>query len=239
MGAAGNLVKNIIQLSNQIWWPSDIDRKALIEQQYPDLLYTDKRTWTQLENVLHITVKNPFLVEFDPKNNRVYAKPAVFVNHSLFWNWPQNFDAIKNQFRFLFVMPMTSFGLEWQCRAAFEKVIDPNQDKFYDFCYNGTDKIQKINQFIEQNGLEAYQKQNVMNMREILWQQQQAVISKVDRDCIIALEDLLLCPVKKLVKIINKNLDIEFDHCQVSDVLTKWRQLHWPLDETYNWKYSL
>lgn len=239
MGAAGNLVKNIIQLSENIWWPKNTDRKALVDTQYPKLLATDRQTWTRLESVLHATVKNPFLVDFDAKNNCVYEKPAVFVNHSLFWNWPTDFDTTKNNFCFLFVMPLTRFGLEWQCRAAFEKVIDPNQDKFYDFCYDGADKQQKINEFIKQHGLQAYQKQNIINMREILWQQQQTVMSKVNRDSVIALEDLLLCPAKQVIEMLHKNIDIELDHCQVEDVLAKWRQLHWPLNQTYNWKYSV
>lgn len=237
MGAAGNLVQSILRLSNDVYWPNLDDRQQKIESQYPTHLKTDKKNWTDLEDCLDKTLYNPFLMDFDPRNDIAYEKPAVFVNHSLFWTLPDNFDEIRNRFDFVFVLPSTRFGLEWQCRAAFEKVISPHQNEYYDFCFFGRNQKDQIHQYIKEHGLDEYQRYNVLNMREIFYQQQCKILEKIGNDVVIFLEDLLLIPGEKIVQILNKNLKIKFDIEQVDSVLHKWRHLHWPITETFNWKY--
>lgn len=241
IGAAGNLVKNLITLSHKTFWPTSQNRLQMMREQYPIQLHRDKKNWVDIETRLHHTIKNPFLIEFDTDRDIKNDKPSVFLNHSLFWQRPDEFLTTLNQFNFVFVIPRTRFGLEWQCRSAFEKVLRPKKDHFYDFCFEGTNKQHLISNYINTHGYPAYEALNVANMREIFLAQQKQVTASVTDDnsaTIISLEDLLLSPASIIIENLNDKLHLELDIVEVDQILKSWRSLHWPLEDTFNWIYG-
>lgn len=241
MGAAGNLVKNLVLLSHKIFFPGDPDRARLIENQYPDSLLENKLDWVKIETRLNHMIQNPFLMDFKVDQVVDRDSPRVFLNHSLFWQWPSDLWDTLDQFNFIFVMPFTRFGLEWQCRAAFEKVLAPQKELLYDFCFEGSDKQHLILDYINTHGYAKYEAWNVFNMREIFLRQQQTLADTISGKPVmaIALEDLLLSPGAYLGKKLNDTFDLDLDIESVSNILKTWRDLHWPLESTFDWKYKL
>jgi hypothetical protein len=42
----------------------------------------------------------------------------------------------------------------------------------------------------------------------------------------------------RVVDTLRKRFNISIDFGQASQVLNTWRSRHWPLSETYDWKYA-
>jgi hypothetical protein len=242
MGALSNLIKNIVLLSDNIYWPTNVDRLELILNQYNVSLKQDKSSWVDLEAKLNSKLGNYFLMELNywSVKQHLPTQPCVFINHSLFWNMPSDFNKQLDHLNVLFVMPQTDFGIEWQTRAAFEKVVAPNFDQQYDFCFEPDKKEQKIKSYIADHGQENYFKFNVHNMRFIFKQQQQELIQNVDTHLtnFIWLEDIVLGSADLVSTKIEQAIDIKLDRKQVDQILRTWRSLHWRPEDTFDWPYA-
>jgi hypothetical protein len=243
MGAVSNLVKNIVLLSPDVDWPLSESRLDVVLRQYDPVLKHDRSTWTGLEVTLNQRLGNCFLMSFDwttAKHHLNRNQPAAFINHSLFWDIPQDFDQQLNFLDVVFIMPSTAWGLEWQTRAAAEKVLIPNLEKQYDFCFAPEEKSARIADYIARHGEENYIKFNVHSMRHVLKQQQQDLRQAMAHRpvTVIALEDIILGSAELIAATLGQALNIHLDQDQVSTVLDRWRALHWAPEHTFDWPYA-
>ena len=142
-------------------------------------------------------------------------------------------------------MPSSSWGLEWQCRAAFEKCLFVRKngliESMYDYSFDGEDKHTQIHLYIQQHGFDQYVKSNVENMREVIRQQQYETqkFALANNFEIIYLEDLLLLPPAQLHQMLEMIFKIGIPYDSLKQVLETWRNLHWQLHTTFNWPHSV
>lgn len=244
MGASANLIKNLLLLSDNIYFPFE-DRLSSILNQYPSEFLTNKYNWTNKERELNqLVFGTHFLMSLthDPHQIELnkLTQPVAFVNHSLFWEIPTKFKQMVSKFKFIVIMPSTNHGLEWQVRSAFEKVYLPNNSE-YDFCFSPETRQDAIKKYIQQHGKEQYDQFNVFNMRLIFKQQQESIRELCEQYNIdiFNLEDLIVGDIaqvgQRLEQIVNINLDIS----SVTKVIETWRSLHWEYNDTLNWTHSI
>ena len=89
IGAASNTVRNIMLLSNDVYWPFTDSRLGKILNQYPERLTTNRQEWVllegktgQYEKYYGVDISLELNWENYEKNIRLTDKPAVFINHS-------------------------------------------------------------------------------------------------------------------------------------------------------------
>jgi hypothetical protein len=246
MGAASNLIKNLVLLSPDVYWPTDVPRMELVMAQYNKNLKIDKTNWIDAELRLNNQLAhNCFLMEVDYFKNQqllTFPKPGVFINHSLFWDLPANLIEQQKYIQVIFVSPRTQFGLEWQMRAIYEKkCLIKNDTEFHDFCFAPEEKDKKVQQYIDQFGTEEYLRYNIWNARQILLDQQHIIFNyaTTNKLPVLYLEDLLLGSDQLLHKNLQDIFNINLPLNQVTTVLSTWRQLHWDVTQTFDWLYSI
>lgn len=240
IGAAANLIRNILLLSPDVHYPFDHSRLDRILNQYPDHLAIDKQQWIFIEAKFrffqHIyNVDLSFDLNWEHYQNTVKNadKPGVFINHSFVYDLDNFFVFLKNM-PTLIVMPITDFGLEWQVRAYCEK---KGVDIMHNFTFADNVAEQK-EQFIQQHGHEAWCIENIQNMKHIIKERRDSVVKSVDQDAILPLEWLIQGDDAQTLHKLTQRFDIDLDAQDAVTVLQTWRSRHWPLEETMNWKYA-
>jgi len=231
LGAAGNLVRNLLLLSNQTDWPLLSDRLGTILQQYRPA--DDLSQWLDTEHRLRYWDKfygvdlsdNINLLAFQQRNTK--SSPVVYINHSALYQIDV-FRLIKQQALTIYVAPTTEFGLRWQVRSYCEK---KTAEKLHNFTFE-TDIDAQREHYCLTHGADSYYKLNVLNFKEIIKHRQQE-FGIPD----ISLELLLTGNANVVTDTLYKCLGIKIDVEFAQQVLDKWRQCHWPIAETNNWKY--
>jgi hypothetical protein len=231
LGAAGNLVKNILLLSEEIHWPMPADRYDTIIAQYPTTLkFSD---WLETEYQLRFWNKYYGVdisddINIDKFNQRHRCdKSVVYLNHSAFYQ-KNELNSIEKDIEILYVAPVTEFGLLWQIRSYCEK---KTVEKLHNFTFD-SDVVQQKQIYCKEHGEESYYRLNVQNFKAIV-NQRQKEFRKPD----ITLEQLLSSSVEDTVFILSKKFNIAIDVNKADTVVQLWRNLHWPLEQTKNWKY--
>ena len=245
MGAASNIIKNILLLSSDVYWPNSVPRLDLVMKQYDKNFKTDKTQWIPSERLLNNQLANNcFLMEVDYfkfQSMLNFPKPGVFINHSLYWELPINFKQQQEYVDFLFVMPVTNFGLEWQMRAIYEKkCLVLNDNEFYDYCFAPEDRDKKVQEYINQFGKDEYFRYNVWNAKQIIAEQQNNTLAYIKQNKLplIYLEDIILGSAQSLCNQLETIFKINIPLDYVEIVLDEWKNLHWNVAQTFDWVYS-
>jgi len=240
IGAASNLVKNIILLSNDVYWPFAEPRLEKILKQYPERLKSNKQEWIFLESKIGnykeyygIDLSHELDWEQYEKNVRPADKPIVFINHSFVYDL-DNFYSFLRKMPSLIVMPITDFGLEWQIRAYCEK---KGVEIMHNFTFETDIEEQKTN-FIKTYGLGAWCKENIKNLKCIVENRRNHIVKNIDQNHIIPLEWLIEGNDTSVVGKLQNYFDVHIDKKEAFNVLQTWRGLHWPLNDTLNWEYA-
>jgi hypothetical protein len=240
IGAAANLVRNIMLLSKDVHWPYQANRLERLLKQYPDHLKTDKREWIFIEAPFRFfTPTYNADLSYDlnweeyEKNVQYKDKPAVFINHSFVFEFDK-FDVFLEKMPTLVVMPTTDLGLEWQIRAYCEK---KGVDIMHNFTFVDNIEEQKAD-YIKQYGQEAWNVENIKNMKSIIGERRDYVVKNYDNNLILPLEWLLMPEDLPVINKIREYFNIDIDTQEASTLLNTWRSRHWPVDQTYNWKYA-
>lgn len=228
-------------LSEDIDWPLVAPRLETILNQYPELLSDNKLEWIFIEVKLRFFQR---AYNVDPSHDLNWAsyennvktteKPAVFINHSFVWEL-DNFFKFAKHMPSIIVMPTTNLGLEWQVRAYCEK---KGIDIMHNFTFPDRIEEQKA-EYIAKHGIEAWHKENIVNMKMIIRDRRNHIINTVDPTMVLPLEWLISgTDDLRVVDQIRNRFNISIDFAQASKVLNTWRSRHWNLADTYNWKYA-
>jgi len=232
LGSAGNLVRNLLLLSDQFDWPLTTNRFSTINTQY--LPNTKLENWLVLEYRLRFWLQqygvdisdNINMLQF--KKRRRPAQPVVYLNHSAFYQQDE-YKQLKNEVATLYVAPVTELGLSWQIRSYCEK---KTVDKLHNFTFE-TEIDQQKQQYCIKHGIDAYYQLNIKNFKEIV-NQRQKEFGTPD----LTLELLLTGTASEITALLFQTAGIRIDVSQASQVLNSWKQLHWPLEQTTAWKYN-
>lgn len=231
LGAAGNLVRNLLLLSNQIEWPMHSSRFDTIFKQYSQDTKLEK--WLEVEARLRfwqqyygVDISNDINID-KFKDRKQKTKPVVYLNHSAFYQH-QQFNQLKNIVDILFVAPTTEFGIQWQVRSYCEK---KTIEKMHNFTFQDNVEQQRRD-YCDQHGVDAYDRLNITNFKEILCQRQ-TDFGIPD----LRLEQLLCDSAESIVASLNLKLNINVDVEQAEQIILAWRNLHWPIEQTTQWKY--
>lgn len=133
------------------------------------------------------------------------------------------------------IAPQTDFGVQWQIRAYCEKL---GAEKMHNFTFPDSVEQQK-QQYIQLHGQDEWVRLNLTNMRCMLtdrskeWQQW----AKEKNIPILSLEQVL-DPTADWLDQINKMFDINVQYEEFKSLYKSWINLHWPIDQTLNWKHS-
>lgn len=231
LGAAGNLVRNLLLLSHQTDWPLQTNRFETVSKQY--LKNTRFDQWLAVEARLRfwqqhydVDISNDINVE-KFKNRKQKSWPVVYLNHSAFYQSEQ-YNQLKHLVDILYVAPTTEAGLQWQVRSYCEK---KTVEKMHNFTFQ--DNIdQQRNDYCLQHGNDAYHRLNITNFKEIIWQRQRS-FGIPD----VSLEQILYDSPQAIKNCLYSKLNIDIEVEQIRQIIIAWRELHWPIEQTAQWKY--
>ena len=232
LGAAGNLVRNLLLLGNTDW-PYETNRLARVLKQYPAGL--ELKNWLQQEYQLRSWTTNYGLDLSDNLDSDKFCQlpatnlPRVWLNHSAFWQAEQ-LTWFAEHCNIVFVAPTTLAGLEWQIRSYVCKKTVP---LLHDFCFM-ENRDQQRQQYIETYGKKTYYALNITNMKHIINQRQQLFLRKLSDKC-ITLELLVSGSSEKIHTEIKKITNLNISTEKINQVVTAWRKLHWI--DTIDWEY--
>ena len=240
LGAAGNLVKNIVVQSTQVDFPYHEDRLRTVLRQYPTSLRNDKTAWLEFEYRLRNWKKFYGIDLSDHLDWKQYlaihrdrSLPAVFLNHSAFYQISEFLEFYRNLSTIL-VIATNDWQLKWQVRAYVEKI---GVENLHDFSF-AFDKAKQIKKFIEDHGKEEYYRSNIVNMFEIMKERSIEITKYVDPSRILPLEWLIFPGHDDLLlQHIEKCFDINLPIDQANTILATWRKLHWDPEDTLDWKW--
>jgi hypothetical protein len=231
LGAAGNLVRNLLLLSEQTDWPLSTNRFVAIANQYKP--NNNLSQWLTTEYQLRfwnkhygVDISNDINLSTFVKRN-LASNPVVYLNHSAFYQHTE-YQQLKEFANIVYVAPTTEFGLKWQIRSYCEK---KTVELLHNFTFDSDINNQRT-QYCHEHGVDAYHRLNIKNFTEIVKQRQQD-LGKPD----VPLELLLFGNIEQVVDILFTRLNIVVDLALAKQILTKWQECHWPLAETDNWKY--
>jgi hypothetical protein len=236
LGAAGNLIKNLVLLSDDIHWPLTDDRYQTILNQYISL--NNFSEWLTVEYRLRFWKKEYGIdlsdnLDFEQyKNINKCSLPIVFLNHSAFFQLTE-FNKFIPCIDIVYIAPVSKFGVDWQVRSYCEKKTVP---LLHDFSYE-TNRIEQITHYKNTNGTESYYRMNIANMKDILAIRQKMFKAHVSDNCFIPLEELIQGPIDNIINVLSTSFNITLPVHQVIEVVDAWRHLHWPPEKTSEWKY--
>lgn len=236
LGAASNLVRNILLLSNKTDWPLLTSRSDTISNQY---LSSNFHNWLSVEYKLRfwnihygIDLSNNLNWQQYSNTNLLRSESIVFINHSAVWQH-EEYKKFKNNLKILYVAPETEFGVKWQVRSYVEKKTPA---LLHNFSFNNDVDFQK-NTFIKNNGIENYFRLNICNMFNIIKQRQQEFKCALDNELFLPLETIINGSPKIVVDFLKKIVSDDLDEEQAINTIESWRNLHWQVNETHRWKY--
>lgn len=251
LGAAKNFVKNLMLLSpdahvmNNV---SDCNRLHYFAKEiYPACLGTKLTSWFDHEYKLR-KYRTEYGFDFtedsywgqpmdeilsDRAKNILQDKKIIFTVH--------DFEIIKKiktthpTIKVLYICPNTVLGTMWQIRAYSEKRGYETQHNFT-FSENVEENKKE---YIANFGIDAYIKENLTNMTEIIDSRQQqwkqwAMCNDVE---LVDLEDVLLNNIQ-YIQNINKKFGLNINVDQATSLFILWQNLHWPLTDTLDWRYK-
>ena len=238
LGAGTNLVKNILLLNEEVDWPNvptDNRLNFLKETAYPLHLKDNLTTWTSFEYKFRnfkgcygVDVSDNYadlntqLVAEKSQNNKI-----IFVCH-----WPEYAVRLKNIYpsiKLVSLYPETNFELLWQIKTYIDKV---SIEKLQNFSFGENIESQKA-QYINTFGEDEYYKFNVLNMIEIL-NKRKDLYKNIDG---YAIQINSLLAEDAWIDDIGKFLNIKINKSNSLDLLNRWRSLHRPIEEIYNFKW--
>jgi hypothetical protein len=233
LGAAGNLLRNLLLLGNTDW-PLSTDKIKTILNQYPVNLQL--KNWLQVEYKLRFWSRYYGLDlsdQLDFKNYQTLPPtlyPRVWLNHSAFWEKDQ-IKSFLHKCCVVYVAPSTSRGLEWQIRSY---VTKKTKELLHDFCFTDNREIQ-IKKYIKDYGIDAYYLYNIENMKCIIEKRQIDMKKIISSTQCIDLETLLFGKSDEIRDMIQQATELSIPTEQIEKVVSAWRKLHW--DDTTTWEY--
>ena len=225
LGAGANLIKNTLFLSPDVDFPMPVDERLnyIKNNIYPSLLKNNLSEWITYEYKLrtwqqwyNVDVSDYFS---DISTAKVIVKSQnykiVFITH-----WPDIANKLKTKYPGIKLVITSSNNkeqLQWQVDTYISKI---GIDNLQNFSFP-TDIEKNKQQYIDQHGIDAYHKFNILNMTEILERRiieyknlpghHISVGDLGSGNWIVALQNYL-------------NITLNIESCQ--DLIETWKKLH-------------
>jgi hypothetical protein len=238
LGAAKNILKNIVLLSPQVHFPVNA----------PDRLeYFQNRIYVQQ------SINDWFRYEYHLKDYEKFGMPLILgdVDVDSILQLPpavQTLLATKNYAldlfnkeranqvvelpwcRFLMIYPQTEQALRWQVRAYTTKK-KPEQLHNFTYCDQSL-----IDQHQVQYGMQSWIKVNTYNfycnVRDYAQQLKTQSWPSVPLEWILYSKHW-----DQLIDFLITHFEVEIDHARALQLLQCWTNLHWPVDTTDLWEH--
>ncbi len=239
LGAAKNIIKNILLLSPDVYFPFDItDRlRFLLEKIYnPRPLDTWFDAEYRLKNYPDFGIK---FVQGDVNVDDIINLPEsmriqlIKTNFALdLYNRDQVDRVIHLPWvRFVCVYPGTDLGVRWQVRAYVSK---KSENSMHNFTYEDPKDIERHK---KQWGHDSWSKVNLYNFYQAVL----AHRTKLQQCAWPSIElEQILYPDRweDLIESLMQHFAIPLDRDQCLRLLQAWSDLHWPLTETRQWHHD-
>jgi hypothetical protein len=238
LGAAKNILKNIVMLSDDVYFPHTC---------------FDRLQWMR-ENVYPpIAMDNWFKFEYSLKDYEKFGINMILGDASV-----DNIIHLSNDMRellnksnyaidlfnkdraievtqlphteFIIVHPTTHSGVMWQIRAYATKIMPENM---HNFTYMDVNNIKK---HIDVYGMHSWIKVNLYNFYQNVVRYIQQ-LNTTDL-CHIPLEWILnQNDWGKVIQMLEFKFSISINHQKAFDLLDIWTNLHWKHTDTHNWEH--
>lgn len=246
-GSTVNFIRNLITLDDSVHWPHvELPKLEYISKTaYPKTLKNNLHGWMgkeyQLRNwerVYGIDVSNDSTDEYKTVITE-QVKSWLKTHHVTFMvHWLNVARSILHETpdaRVITISPDTTLGFQWQIRAFIEKC---GIDHVPNYTFKNDIEHEK-QQFIKDNGIDVYRKTNAENMYHIIQSRiGQYKFFGQSFGLALNLEELFTeSAFKKLVEKINNHCGININIVDAIQLRESWWRLHWPLEETGDYKW--
>jgi hypothetical protein len=241
VGAAKNLIKNVISLHKDVFFPFDKNNRL---EFYKKKLYSDSISigdgkWTireqQTKKYFAFGIDDSYNINDSILENQKFLETLNEKNIVIETNVKETLlNFLKYDFAVgLAIAPKSSFAAHWQVRAYVTKIGDTNLQNFTLESNNQND----IKEYINKIGMENWTKENITNFYEVIYNDRnwsrEAGLNTIDLDYIInpIYWEELISKLKDITK-------IDLDQDQSIELIKAWHDMHWKLEDTKNWKYG-
>lgn len=228
LGAGSNFVKNVLLLSPEVDFPQNtlLSRlEFIIETVYPDMLQNCASEWITHEYKLRkwqqwygVDIADEYRDINTPQVKKVSeTSKIVFLCHN-----PNIVEQLKRHYPDIVVVSLyaaTEQAVAWQLSQYISKL---GIDRMHNFSFEHDTNTQK-QQYIQQHGLEQYQKFNALNAYEIMLARK----DNYNRDdyITICIEDL---QTNSWIPKVAKQVGITIDMQQAYILTQRWKELNPP-----------
>ena len=239
LGAAKNIIKNILLLSPEVYFPFDTnDRLGFMLRE----IYNPRPLDSWFDAEYRLKNYPDFGINFvlgDADVDNIVNLPTAMrtqlikTNFALdLYNREQAERVIHLPWvRFVCIYPRTDLGLRWQVRAYVSK---KSEKLMHNFTYQDPADIEKHK---AQWGQESWTKVNIYNFYQAVSEYR----DKLEQRAWPSIElEQILYPERweDLVESLTQYFAVPLDRDQCLRLLQAWSNLHWPLIETRQWQHD-
>lgn len=240
IGAAKNIAKNICLLDESILFPVNLREHSRLDFLLKFLYPTDYKDWFDCEYRLkdyqaygiHMDLgdpRTPGLIPLNLKLQKILEKQHFILDlmdHTTAVELSQ-----CTYTNVLAIAPETIHGLNWQIRAYSMKY---GIERMFNFTFRDSDSIEK---FKNKFGVDTWIDVNLCNFYDKVRERRR--ILKRSGLPIMPLE-LIIWPERwpELLDFLENTFHLTIPKDQAYILLKQWMSLHWPTDQTNNWKYA-
>jgi hypothetical protein len=239
LGAAKNILKNVVLLSNEMYFPYDTTNRLEFfkDKIYPPGTIDD---WFSSEYAMKDYSKQGIemilgdcsvddLVVLPINLKKILTKNSYAVD---LFNKEEAWRVVDlPHVKFLMVYPFSDLGVKWQVRAYATK---KKPEQMHNFTYMDPSDV---NLHIKTFGLESWIKVNLFNFYQhvLAYQSELKTLSwpKVHLEQVIN-------PAHwhQLITTLTDYFQVDINFNDATDLLQVWSNQHWPLDKTLEWEHN-
>lgn len=238
LGAAKNILKNIVLLSPQVHFPANTSNRL---QYLTNQIYIQGSIDNWFKYEYRIKDYEKFGIKMkdgDADVNSILKLPSQLIELLKIKNYALDlFDKNRTHevvdlpwSKFLMVYPKSDLGIRWQVRAY---VTKKKAEQLHNFTYMDSKLIDQHQQLY---GMASWIKVNsynfYINVSEYVERLKNLPWTYVPLEWVI---DPTQWP--QLIEFLTTHFNIHIDYNEAIQLLQAWTNLHWPLTDTDNWEH--
>ena len=239
LGAAKNILKNVVMLSSQVHFPIKTDNRLeyFKKEIYPAHSVND---WFSHEyrmkdypaygiDMILGDANVERLIHLPPPLKRLMQR----TNYAMDLFNKNEVDRVVDleHVKFLMIYPETQQGVHWQVRAY---AMKKSPADVHNFTYMDTDNIQRHR---DTYGEESWTKVNLYNFYQNVLEHIQKL--KTQPWPFVPLEWILIQDKwNQLIEFLQNHFQVDIDAGQAQELLQAWTNLHWSYQHTDQWEHA-